>query len=294
MSKKNIIICPVCKEITSLYSKFKNANYYKCNHCTTIFQHPLPTLKDMNIYADHEYSSGLYNQYVKASKLKSATFKERVKNIFQNYNEKKSDIKNLQLLDLGCSCGYFIEAALNQGINAYGVEFSEVAIKSAHENIRSRIIHGDVNKLDILSNSSYDVITAFDILEHTLDPSLFINNAKKHLKKNGLLVISTPDTGHFLRFLMGNKWPMLQPYQHTFLFSKIGLTILLKQAGFSSIKFMPAKKQITLDYIMGQIQIFLPGLYKFYKKISVIIPPPIKNSAFSINIGEIMVFAKSE
>lgn len=85
---------------------------------------------------------------------------------------------------------------------------------------------------------------------------------------------------------------MLQPYQHTHLFSKMGLSILLKKAGFTSLKFMPAKKQITLEYIMGQIQIFLPGLYKFYKKISPIIPDPVKNISFSINISEIMVFAK--
>lgn len=290
--KNKHIICPICGNKSKIYYKFNTASYFKCDFCTSIFQHPLPNINDLNKYADNEYSDGLYNQYVQAAKLKKATFEERVKNIIKVIN-KKRHLDKQKLLDLGCSCGYFIEAALEKKINSYGVEFSKVAINLAPKKIRSRIIHGDVNKLDKILKSKYNIITAFDILEHTLDPLVFVTNAKQYLKEGGLLVISTPDTGHYLRPLMGKKWPMLQPHQHTFLFSRHGLQILLKKAGYKSIKFTPAKKQITLNYIMGQIRIFLPGLYNFYTKISPIIPNAIKDKSISVNISELMVFAKS-
>jgi len=38
---------------------------------------------------------------------------------------------NKRLLDIGCSCGYFIDVALENGYDAYGIEFLEAAISYA-------------------------------------------------------------------------------------------------------------------------------------------------------------------
>ena len=54
------------------------------------------------------------------------------------------------------------------------------------------------------------------------DPVSFLDDIGRVLAPGGLLVVSTPDTGHWLRPLMRSRWPMLQPDQHTFLFSRRG------------------------------------------------------------------------
>ena len=121
---------------------------------------------------------------------------------------------------LGCSCGYFIDVALEEKMDAYGVEFSTVAIAAASEKSRERILQMDVNQLGTSQETRYDVVTAFDIIEHTHDPIQFLSNLKSILKEKGLLVITTHDTSHFLRSVMRQGWPMLQPFSTRFCFRR--------------------------------------------------------------------------
>ena len=66
----------------------------------------------------------------------------------------------------------------------------------------------------------FDVVSAFDLIEHVPDPRAFLRDCAGRLKPGGVLLISTPDTDHLLRFVMGSRWPMLQPMQHLYLCSR--------------------------------------------------------------------------
>ena len=39
----------------------------------------------------------------------------------------------------------------------------------------------------------FDIITAFDVIEHVLDPLNFLRKLKKKLKKNGIIFVYTPN-----------------------------------------------------------------------------------------------------
>lgn len=41
-------------------------------------------------------------------------------------------------------------------------------------------------------NKKYDVILCFEVLEHIMNPLLFLNELKKILKKDGVIYLSTP------------------------------------------------------------------------------------------------------
>ena len=120
---------------------------------------------------------------------------------------------------MGCACGFFIEAALKHGFDAYGIEFSKEAVAIAREEIRSRITVGDVNLRREREEDRFDAVVAFEIIEHTQNPIKFLEEIRQILRPGGWLMLATPDTGHFLRYLMGCRWPMLQPMQHTYLFT---------------------------------------------------------------------------
>ena len=112
--------------------------------------------------------------------------------------------------------------ALEAGFDPAGIELSPVAIDLAQPNVQERITCGDVNTMLTTDARQFDVVTAFDIIEHTFDPAAFLDDVGRVLAPGGLLVMSTPDTGHWLRTVMRSRWPMLQPDQHTFLFSRSG------------------------------------------------------------------------
>src|SRR5205085_10927698 len=121
------------------------------------------------------------------------------------------------------------------------------AIDQADPLIRDKILQGDVNQELGRWKGTMDWISAFDIIEHTHHPVQFLENIKKILKPGGLLVMSTPDTDHFLRRVMGANWPMLQPFQHTVLFSREAMKKLLLSEGFTDIKIESTHKYLTFS-----------------------------------------------
>ena len=278
--------CPLSDETAYFYCSKPPSTYYISKQTGLIFQDEMPHVHDMKEYADAEYSSGLYKDYVSAVALKYATFKKRAELIRQR-------IGSGRLLDVGCSSGFFLETALQYGFDAHGIEFSKVAIALAKPEIRERITHGDINAWTGDYKQKFDVIVAFDIIEHAQNPLHFLQNLRKMLSPEGWLVITTPDTGHFLRYLMRSHWPMLQPLQHTYLFSKKAMRRTLDITGFTNIHVQNANKTLSLEYLMGQIRLNNPLLSKIYRTFSLLLPKAIQKKPFSVNIGEMFVFSQN-
>ena len=173
-----------------------------------------------------------------------------------------------------------------------GVEFSTVAIGFARPDIRARIVRGDVNALRTQETEPFDVVTAFDIIEHVQNPADFLRDIHEILRPGGVLAISSPDTGHFLRYLMGSKWPMLQPMQHTVLFSRRGIAALLERCGFQDVHVETAHKVLTMDYLADQLGLTNPGLNRAYRAVSWIVPGPLRRKPLAVNIGEFVAYAR--
>lgn len=281
--------CPICTQPAQFYCRKKTASYYRSQDCGLIFQSPLPSPKAMASYAANEYADGMYKDYLQAREMKLETFRRRLPDIQALMHTDRGKPK---LLDVGCSCGYFIDVALDAGFDAYGVEFAQEAVNAASPAAKPRITHGNVNSIGREGSGTYDVVTAFDIIEHTEAPIDFLHMLRALLKPQGLIVLTTPDTGHFLRRLMGARWPMLQPLQHTFLFSKASMNRALRDTGFTEIQAKTARKSLSMDYLLNQVKSSNPMIYGLYRLIAPSIPSPIRQKARSVNIGEFLMTAR--
>ena len=74
--------------------------------------------------------------------------------------------------------------------------------KTQVEALRARgynIICGDVEQVDL--GRKFDVIVAGELIEHLSNPGLFLENMKRHLKDDGVLILTTPNRFHFYTFL---------------------------------------------------------------------------------------------
>ena len=136
------------------------------------------------------------------------------------------------------------------------------------------------------------MVTAFDIIEHVQNPTNFLQDIREILRPGGVIAISSPDTGHFLRYLMGSKWPMLQPMQHTVLFSQRGIAALLEGCGFQDVRVETTHKVLTMDYLADQLTVTNPGLNKAYQAMSWIVPGPLRRKPVAVNIGEFVAYAR--
>ena len=138
----------------------------------------------------------------------------------------------------------------------------------------------------------FDVVTAFDIVEHTFDPASFLDDIGRVLAPGGLLVLSTPDTGHWLRPLMRSRWPMLQPDQHTFLFSRSAMRTLLVSRGYEPLVIKTERKVLTIDYLFGQLRQTNPTLAQYLDRAKRLLPSGGPDRDLAVNIGEMLVCAR--
>jgi 2-polyprenyl-3-methyl-5-hydroxy-6-metoxy-1,4-benzoquinol methylase len=76
----------------------------------------------------------------------------------------------------------------------------------------------------------FDLIVAGDVLEHVDNQGLFLANIKKHLKSDGLFVVSTPNAKWFTAILKPNP-------THALWHDKYTLTAVLKRVGFEVQSF---------------------------------------------------------
>jgi len=86
---------------------------------------------------------------------------------------------------------------------------------------------------------------------------------------------------------------MLQPFQHTVLFSRRAITTLLRSAGFDVLYLDRAIKLLNLDYLAGQLSIHNALISRGYPVLRMLVPDVLGSRPFAVNIGEMMVFARS-
>jgi SAM-dependent methyltransferase len=276
--------CTICGSARPrLFCRKGGAVYHFCPECRVIFQYPPPPPDAMLSYADTEYKDGLYRDYVEAREMKLVHFRYRLEQLLPR-------VRCGRLLDIGCSCGYFMEVAAERGFEVEGLEFSRAAIAAADASVRPRISCSSVDAFD--SSRSYDLISAFDLIEHVPQPQDFLRKIRRLLAPQGWLVMTTPDAGHFLRHVMAANWPMLQPMQHLTIFSRHAMRLALEEAGFGDIRFERATKTITYDYLTDQLRTLTPALHKGLRAAGRCLPARTRRKYRHVNIGEFMVMAK--
>jgi SAM-dependent methyltransferase len=276
--------CPICTGgPVRFYCHKEPASYYACRACGLIFQHPLPEAGAMQQWADAEYASGAYQDYVAARAMKLGHFEARLRDL-------DGRLPPGRLLDIGCSCGYFLEVAAAHGFDVRGVEFSRSAIAAASPAIRPRIFEGTLDAMP--ADGLFDVVSAFDLIEHVPDPRAFLRRCAALLKPGGTLLISTPDTDHLLRFVMRSRWPMLQPMQHLFLFSRRSFESALRAEGFGEVAMSAAYKTLSFDYLIDQIQSLNPVLSRTLGALGRVLPASVRRTYRRVNIGEFLAVAR--
>lgn len=92
----------------------------------------------------------------------------------------------------------------------------------------------DAEKFDL--NQKFEVIVAGEIIEHLSNFEGFFKSIKKHLEKDGVLIITTPNPFIWFRFkdLMLGKTLSVNP-GHTCWFDGVTLKLVLKRFGFKII-----------------------------------------------------------
>ncbi|MEZ5245672.1 MAG: class I SAM-dependent methyltransferase [Acidimicrobiales bacterium] len=137
------------------------------------------------------------------------------------------------ILDVGAGNGLFTKLAVEEyGFVATGLEVSEESARFADSVLGVELLVGDVADHD----GTYDVVTAFSVIEHVADPAGMLSQLTARLRPGGLLVVATPNPGCIQRRVKGiRRWGMVCPPHHLNIFTSRGLERLLARAGFTVV-----------------------------------------------------------
>lgn len=116
-------------------------------------------------------------------------FKIRKKIFF--YFIKKYSQAGSKIFDFGCGSGYLVEGLQKIGYDAYGSDFEKDAIDyGLNQSIKNlKLATGE--KIDY-PDKTFDVVTAFDVLEHIENEKPIIREFVRILKPGGRVIISVP------------------------------------------------------------------------------------------------------
>lgn len=116
-----------------------------------------------------------------------------------------------------------------------GLDNNKERIPLAEKLSKSKIYYGNVLNFDL--KRKFDVIVAGEIIEHIDNFKSFFDSIKKHMKKNSILIITTPNAfnlSNIFRVLV--KGQVRPNWNHVVFFDLFTLINLLKMNGFKTVK----------------------------------------------------------
>jgi 2-polyprenyl-3-methyl-5-hydroxy-6-metoxy-1,4-benzoquinol methylase len=261
--------CPICAgRIHAPVTARHGYQYVRCQNCQTVYVNPMPSPQVIQAhYQNPAYFAGDeemgYQNYSDMHKALASHFRRRLQVV-----ERAIKVKG-QLLDLGCADGFFMELAREAGWQTTGVEMAQ---EMAERTAKALGVHV-ASSLEALSERNFDAITLWEVIEHLPDPQASLEQLRERLRPGGVLMLSTPNAGHWQAAREPDKWPSYRPPSHLVLFTATGLVRALEQAGLEHIgvyRAMPlpplpswlrtVSAPLEHSLATGQAKLWLPAL----------------------------------
>lgn len=144
-------------------------------------------------------------------------------------------VKNKQVLDIACGSGYGAAILAKAGARVIGIDLDIEALNEAEKKYGSSVTfkQGDAAQIP-LGDSTIDIATSFETIEHISDYEKFVQELARVVKDNGLVFISTPN-----KTVFGQKNPW-----HLKEFTRQEFSTLLKKY-FSHVHILEQKNGIA-------------------------------------------------
>ena len=251
---EEVLLCPICKgEGRKLYEGLQDRLYQspgiwgfsQCVSCGSLWLNPRPCREDIcKCYAEY-FTHEDAGETVHGDKNHSNVTTEKILDTVLLGRRRERELyfrmrllppkPQGRLLDVGCGDGSYLNLMSNLGWDVVGCEPDPEAANIAREHFGLHVIAGMFEDIDMPSDS-FDAITLSHVIEHTPDPYRVLRRCFNLLRKNGRLVLITPNTRSLGHRIFGSSWYSLDPPRHLVLFSHKTLKLVVQNSGFQILK----------------------------------------------------------
>ena len=209
------VACPLCgSDKGNPLFEWRNTRMVRCHGCSLVYRNPRQKASDI-----HEAYAG--NQT-------SLELEERVGNRRRHQFGRFLDSlpeRPGRLLDIGCGYGFFLKLAAERGWEAVGVDPNPQGIAYAKERLHVNALLGDLKDVHF-PDGSFDLVTLWNVLDHSLEPLDILLEIHRVLKEDGYIFIRTPNAGwNYLSFRLTN------------FLSRVGLGKVFEERPFATFIF---------------------------------------------------------
>jgi 2-polyprenyl-3-methyl-5-hydroxy-6-metoxy-1,4-benzoquinol methylase len=197
--------CAVCGSTSPrpcLY-RLRAFDVVRCADCGALQRDPLPSVEEMeSYYSDPSYITG---GYFASSEGPEGPIYRAALSFLAARRRGAGYAPAGRILDVGAGAGTFLELARAHGWDATGVELSADLAARAEARSGARVVQGDFLAAS-LEPASFDAITLWDVLEHTIDPGAVLDRARDLLAPGGVLVVFTIDAASLFNVVADFAW----------------------------------------------------------------------------------------
>jgi SAM-dependent methyltransferase len=139
------------------------------------------------------------------------------------------------LLDVGCGTGELLTVAQSRGWDVQGIE--PVAKSAGYARDTWDLpVETALLEQSALPQASFDVVTAFHVLEHMADAAGFLRTIARWVRPGGYVVVEVPNWSSFHRRNAGQGWDGLRPLEHIGYYGPRTLRATLRRAGIEPVR----------------------------------------------------------
>lgn len=215
--------------------------FVRCRRCGLMYLNPRPDPDEIAAYYPAEYAP--FRSAIEDERHGLMRWMRRRKLVQRRrLVERYSGRMRGRILDVGCATGLFLHEMASAGWQAAGVELVPHAAEYARAHFGLDVFSGQLAQAPF-GPATFDVVTFWDVLEHTFSPTQELALAARLLGPGGLVAINVPNWRSIDRRLFGPHWIGFDPPRHLYVFTEHTLTAMLHKAGFRPLAwdcFMPA------------------------------------------------------
>ena len=170
-------------------------NFWQCEKCSLVYLYPIPTKEEDEKFYLKEFEKFMISRSANDRNWSGpeAHIKSNQDNVVRRWEFLNDHInKGDDVLEIGCSSGFMMDALKAKGINIIGIEpsggFGRFLHNKGHEHYSS-IDQMIKTKPEI----KFDLIIHFFVLEHIRDTRAFIQSQLDLLKPNGKIFAEVPN-----------------------------------------------------------------------------------------------------
>lgn len=239
--------CIVCghSERRLLYSE-NNWYVYKCAACGLGVLDPQPREDQLRDLYNQAYFASHYNEELQpcsGGMIRRLSQESHRLRFFQSHK------RTGRVLDIGCGRGYFLLACRKRNYEVEGIDISAAAAAYVRSTLKIPVHVGPINKIT-LADTAFDVVTMWHSLEHTSDPNVYLQKARRWLKEDGILVVDVPNHEGYDARKMRRNWSQWDLPFHHYHFTPRSLAALLEKNGFEIIR----RKSYLSEHVKEKLQ----------------------------------------